>query len=94
MVIIYGMGFGMGWGMLIFLILVIGLIWVLIRQSAGRPGEYPGKEKTPLEILKERYARGEIDKQEFEEKRKICCLKSGCTFCTFREKISAIICTF
>ncbi|HCO12193.1 MAG TPA: SHOCT domain-containing protein [Desulfonauticus sp.] len=66
----YGMGFGMGWGMLIFLILVIGLIWVLIRQSAGRPGEYPGKEKTPLEILKERYARGEIDKQEFEEKKK------------------------
>ncbi|GAB7022274.1 SHOCT domain-containing protein [Salidesulfovibrio brasiliensis] len=58
------MPFG-GFGMIV-LIVVIGFIFVLmIRGSTSR-----NKDKTPLDILKERYARGEIDHDEYEEIRK------------------------
>jgi putative membrane protein len=43
----------------------IFLIRFLIRQGQGR-----GREDSALEILKRRYALGEISKEEYEEKRK------------------------
>ncbi|TMA08101.1 MAG: SHOCT domain-containing protein [Deltaproteobacteria bacterium] len=53
---------GGGWGLL------IGGIALVVRfvLSAGR-GKKPSEA---LEILKQRYARGEIEKAEFEEKKK------------------------
>ena len=73
----YGMmGFGMmgGWFMPIIWIVILGLIvWAIITFTKNRSGtEYQGptKQTSALEILKERYARGEIGKEEFEEKRK------------------------
>lgn len=65
-------GFGMGFGW-IFGILLIGLvIWAVVRFTGsgaiqtGIHGQVsPGE--TPLEVLKKRYARGEISKEEFEE---------------------------
>ena len=67
----YG-GFGMGIGMLLFWGLIIAAIVVLIRGFSGSSrGNAPRlPEKTALDILRERYARGEIDKAEFEEKRR------------------------
>jgi putative membrane protein len=70
-------GFGMIIGPL-FLILVLGLVValavLLVRWLAG-PGQaisQPGLPgRTPLDILKERFARGEIDKEEFEERRRV-----------------------
>ena len=63
-------GFGiLGWiPMLLFWILLILGVVALVRYL-GRSGQQQGG-KTPLEILKERYARGEIDKKEFEQMKK------------------------
>jgi putative membrane protein len=69
----YGFGgFGMGLGMLLFWGLIIAAIVLLVRGFGGKSGsdEPRLREKTPLDILGERYARGEIGKAEFEEKRR------------------------
>jgi putative membrane protein len=71
-----GMGdaWGMGSGgpfMILFWILVIvgGVILVtwLVNQSAAGKG---ARDASPLEILRQRYARGEINREEYEQKRR------------------------
>jgi len=66
------MGFG-GIGMLLFWGLVIGGIVVLARWLTVGPSSgiaSPARGRTPLDILGERYAKGEIGKEEFEQKRR------------------------
>lgn len=69
-----GTGFGifMFIAMLLFWVLLIVGTIVLIRYliNPRREDKVPPSAKTPLQILQERYARGEIDKKEFEEKKK------------------------
>lgn len=62
--------------MILFLAVLIAAVVVLVRWLGGPwPGavtphhSLPGR--TPLDILKERFARGEIDKDEFEERRRV-----------------------
>ena len=63
-------GFGiLGWlSMLIFWVLLVLGVIALIRYLAR--SEQSREDKTPLDVLKERYAHGEINKKEFEEKKK------------------------
>ncbi len=64
-----GHGWGMGWGWIIGLLLIVAVIWFIFRMAnQNKSGSESGK--SPLDILKERYARGEIDKKEFEERKK------------------------
>ena len=64
-----GHGFG-GGGMWIFWILiVIALIWFVTFATRRESGPST-KQKTAREILEERYARGEIEHDEFEQKKK------------------------
>lgn len=67
----WGWGMGIAHGLLWWVFLVLGII-VLVRFIARGPGAGAAAPpaETALDILKKRYARGEIGKQEFEEKRR------------------------
>ncbi len=72
-----GFGFGFGWiFMLVFWGLIIWAIFALVRGATGRGcwgnhwnGHGP-RRNDALEILKERYAKGEISKEEFDKMKK------------------------
>jgi putative membrane protein len=61
-------GVGMMVMMLVFWALVIAAVVLAIRWLAGQ-GERSRPDRA-LDILRERYARGEIDKNEFEAKQR------------------------
>ena len=73
----WGAGNMMGWFgggimMLVFWVLLIAFIVWIVREVIGKnTHSHSGSSGSDaLEILKERYAKGEIDKQEFEQKKK------------------------
>jgi putative membrane protein len=57
--------------MLLFWVLIILGVIALVAWLAkqGRPDSHAGPE-SPLDVLKKRYARGEIDKEEYESIKK------------------------
>ncbi|MDH3233845.1 MAG: SHOCT domain-containing protein [Alphaproteobacteria bacterium] len=75
----WGGGYGWFFGpimMIAFIAVTVIVIVLIVRWLGGtshaslHPAHGP-LGKTPIDILKERYARGEIDKEEFEERRKV-----------------------
>ncbi len=72
----YGGGFGTGWLTtlitIIFFGLIIAAVVVLVRAVTRGARFQPVSERADaaLEILNSRYAKGEINKEEYEQKRK------------------------
>lgn len=68
-----GYFFGGPWNMIIGIVfwalVVYGVFYLFSRLQKGIPRE-GGTDVTPIEILKRRYARGEISDEEFAKARK------------------------
>lgn len=76
-----GQGFGLGsWGiiamilnLLFFLLVLVGivlLVYWIIKQFVPGGTSMPSSESKALEVLKERYAKGEITEKEYQRMKK------------------------
>ena len=67
------MGLWWWWGALLYILFLAAIVVViifLIKAIAGSGKKIPPSEEDPLEILKRRYAKGEISKKQFDEMKK------------------------
>ncbi|TXL68139.1 SHOCT domain-containing protein [Zeimonas arvi] len=71
-----GWGWGMGWGLMgllhgvLWLVLIAMGIFVLARWLRADAATTGHGAESALDVLKKRYARGEIGKEEYEEKKR------------------------
>ncbi|MCG2720878.1 MAG: SHOCT domain-containing protein [Thermodesulfovibrionales bacterium] len=70
-------GYGMGWFMgivniIFWVAVIVGVIYLIkwLAASSRQGGDQPKAEDSAMEILRKRYAAGEISKEEFEEKKR------------------------
>jgi putative membrane protein len=62
---------GMGVGLLFWLALVAGIVVLVVwavRQAGSRPRDERGPDA--VEILRQRYARGELSREQFEQMKR------------------------
>ncbi|MDI6734384.1 MAG: SHOCT domain-containing protein [Patescibacteria group bacterium] len=66
----FGWNFGGGLMMVIFWVALLFLIIWLVKETNRKNHSDISQPKSALDILKDRYAKGEINKEEFETKKK------------------------
>lgn len=60
--------------MIVFIAAAAAVVVLVVRWLGGSghgTAPHPSPDRAPLDILRERFARGEIDKDEFEERRRV-----------------------
>lgn len=66
----FGAGFGGVFMILWWALVIVGIVWAVRWMGASSSrGEGRDRGGNALDILKERYARGEIDEQEFQKRK-------------------------
>jgi putative membrane protein len=66
----HGNGDGYSWVFMLMMMVLVFLGVVLVVHYLNRSAHSNSKDDTSLVILNSRYAKGEIEKKEFDEKRK------------------------
>lgn len=61
--------FGIGWGMVLWMVVLWGglvalIVWAIVKLTGSTA------RRTPYDIARERYARGEISREELEQIKK------------------------
>ena len=65
-----GMGFGFIFWLIILAVIIAGALW-FVRSRPLADSQKSLEQRSPaLEVLEERYARGEIDREEYLQKKR------------------------
>jgi putative membrane protein len=65
----WGMGLGFIFWLAILALIIAGVFW-FVRSQSGAGGRLQGRRSTSLDLLEERYARGEINREEYLQKKR------------------------
>jgi len=60
----------MGFGILFWVVIIVLVVWVVKTLANSRDGSTVNRLNDAEEILKQRYARGEINREQFEQMKK------------------------
>jgi putative membrane protein len=62
-----GMGWMMVWWWLFWILIIAAVVWLLAKAVAGRA---TSQDDSPETILKRRYARGDVSRDEYDQRLK------------------------